>query len=131
MMLVALQLLFAPVAASIAGIAVWVFHRDESLDDGQLVRRFIFFLVMAGIGLYATLSSDSVRLRTDANYRIATEIDAHPLYDAFKRTSPDEAGRLAGDSVSGWLLRDVDRVLEARVGRAFAPDDEARVGLAS
>lgn len=114
MMLVALQLLFAPVAASIAGVGLWVLHRDESMEDEALVRRFVFFLVMAGIALYATISSDSVRRRIDTQYRMLSEIEAQPLYAAFKRLSPDEAQRLKelltkemaeGASISDAMLR--------------------------
>lgn len=114
MMLVALQLLFAPVAASIAGVGLWALHRHESMEDDALVRRFVFFLVMAGIALYATIGSDSVRRRIDTQYRIVSEIEAQPLYNTFKRLSPDEAQRLnellakemaQGASISDAMLR--------------------------
>jgi hypothetical protein len=91
MIMVALQLLFAPLAASIAGVGLWALYRHESMEDGQLVRRFVFLGVMAGTALYAAISSESVRLRIDPHFKMVTEIDAHPLYDTFKRLSPDEA----------------------------------------
>jgi hypothetical protein len=91
MIAVAVQLLFAPLAASIAGVGLWALYRHESMEDGQLVRRFVFLGVMAGMALYAAISSDSMRLRIDPHFKMASEIDAHPLYDTFKRLSPDEA----------------------------------------
>jgi len=91
MILLALQLLFAPVAASIAGVALWALYRHERMEDGQLVRTFVFFAVMVGMALYAAISSDSVRRRIDPQFRMISEIDAHPLYDTFQRLSPDEA----------------------------------------
>jgi hypothetical protein len=112
--LIVLQLLFAPVAASIAGVGLWALHRHERMEDDALVRRFVFFLVMAGVALYATINSDSVRRRVDTQYRILSEIEAHPLYDTFKRLSPDHAQRLSevlgkemaqGASISDAMLR--------------------------
>lgn len=93
-MLIAVQLLFAPLAASLAGIIVWVLHRRESLEDGALVRSFLFLLTLVAMAMYATVSSDSMRRRIDPQFRIASEIDAHPLYETFKRLSPDEAKQL-------------------------------------
>lgn len=115
-MLVAVQLLFAPMAASIAGISVWALHRRESLDDGALVRRFIFLLTLAAMAMYATVGSDSMRRRIDPLFRIASEIDAHPLYDTFKRLSPDQATQLnrllTEDMAQGATLSDA--MLHAR-----------------
>jgi hypothetical protein len=114
MILAALQLLFAPVAASIAGIGLWALHRHERMEDGQLVRRFVFFAAMVGIALYAAINSDSARRRVDPHYRMFSEIDAHPLYATFKRVSPDQAVLLGellikemsqGASIADAMLR--------------------------
>lgn len=93
---------------------MWALHRHESMEDDALVRRFVFFMVMIGLGLYATISSDSVRQRLDPQFRILSEIEAQPLYQTFKRLSPDEAQRLMerltkemarGASLSDAMLR--------------------------
>ena len=129
MMLLGLQLLFAPVAASIAGIVLWALYRHESMEDGALVRTFVFFLVMVGLALYATISSDSVRRRIDPHFRMISEIDANPLYDTFKRLSPDQAERLkellTKEMSRGATLSDA--MLDARAWLTEAGND--RIGF--
>jgi hypothetical protein len=129
MMLIAMQLLFAPLAASIAGISVWALHRRETMEDGALVRSFVFLLMLAGIGLYATISSDSVRRRIDPPFRIDGEIDTHPLYETFQRTSPDQAKQLkqllTEDMAQGATL--TEAMLRARAWLTAAGHD--RIGF--
>ncbi len=103
MMLLVLSLLFAPVCASTAGIAVWGLHRNESLDDGELLKQFLFLLAFCALALWGVSRTDTVRLRIDPFFRIQTELDANPVYSTVKRLNPDLAKPLEQSLVAAMV----------------------------
>ena len=114
MMLLLLELLFAPICATTAAMVVWLLHRDEELGDGELLRNFVVVLIMSGVALWGTSRTNAVRLRLDPQYRMQTQIEANAVYDALRRSRPDDARSLRellvtemlrGEELSAALLQ--------------------------
>lgn len=83
-------MLLVPMCATVAGAVLAFTSRKESLDDGDLVRDFmvvfgVALLIVMGIG-----RQDFVRMRTDPEFRLQTQISAHPVYAALARTRDDQ-----------------------------------------
>jgi hypothetical protein len=89
-----LGLLFMPACAMVAGVLLWGFHRNETLDDGPLVRTFSFLLVLTAGAAFGILRTDTVRMRIDPAFRIQTEIETDALYSTIAKISPDDARKL-------------------------------------
>lgn len=103
MMFLVLTLLLVPVSATTAGVIVWAGHRDESLDDGALVRNFVIAMAFIVVMLYATSRTNAVRMRFDPPYRIEKEIKAEPVYltlDKFDSTNAAKFGAFLGEQMS-------------------------------
>ena len=82
-----------PVCAMITGIILWLVHRDESLDDTDLQRRFLLIFVLCfGLG-WAVLRAESVRVRWDTAFRIKTEIEANELWKTIHGIDESGTGR--------------------------------------
>jgi hypothetical protein len=89
-----LELLFMPGCATLAGAILWLLHRNETLEDGALVRSFAFFLALTAGAAFGILRTDSVRMRIDPVFRMNAEIEADPLYTTIARISSDDASKL-------------------------------------
>ena len=94
MIALAFGILFMPVCATIAGLALWVVSRDEELEDGALFRHFLLILAICAVSLWGASRTDAMRMRLDPQFRIQTELDAHPVYAAIKRLAPDDHKKL-------------------------------------
>ena len=94
MMLLVLLIVMMPLSATTAGLFIWAGHRDESLDDGALVRQFLIAMVVVMALLWAISRKDSVRMRLDPMYRIQTQIESDPVYSTAKRLDSDTANVL-------------------------------------
>lgn len=79
-----LILFIQPLCATIAGLVTWVEHHDESIDDGRLVRKFLFTLIVCLIISFGAMRTNAVRMYIDPEFRLQTEMDAHPVYAAIK-----------------------------------------------
>jgi hypothetical protein len=89
-----LDLLFMPACAIVAGVLLWVLYRNETLDDGPLVRNFSFLLLFTAGAAFGILRTDSVRMRIDPTFRIQTEIEADALYSTIAKIASDDASKL-------------------------------------
>lgn len=96
MMPLILPLLFMPFCATMAGLSVWAGSRHETLDDSDLLRRFLILLAAWMLLTWGTSRIDGVRLLIDPAFRIQTELNAHPVYSTIARLSPDDLARLQG-----------------------------------
>ncbi len=74
-----------PLCACVAGVVVWLSDCSQPLDDGQLYWSFMAILVMGMMLLLGISRTTTVRMALDPNYRLQTELDAHPLYSAMQR----------------------------------------------
>jgi len=104
MMLLVAMILMIPLCATAAGLIVSVAYRHESLDDADLLKHFMIVLVICGASAWAVGRTDAARLRLDPQFRIQTEIEAHPVYAAVKQLDPEEARKLnefLGERMSG------------------------------
>lgn len=78
-------LLLPAVCASIAGIVIWATNRGHVLDDSRLIRQFILWFAICASLAWGLTKTDAVRLRIDPQFKLQTEVDAHPVYAAVKR----------------------------------------------
>ncbi|HSC76246.1 MAG TPA: hypothetical protein VLB90_08435 [Pseudomonadales bacterium] len=85
-----LSLLFMPVSAALSGLGVWLLAGGEQQEDRELFRNFICLLAVFMLLYWGTVNTDSVRMYTDPQFRAQTEMDANPIYNAFKDFSPDD-----------------------------------------
>ncbi|OYY74891.1 MAG: hypothetical protein B7Y40_02760 [Gammaproteobacteria bacterium 28-57-27] len=86
--------LLIPVCATFAGFIVWAINRGQSLDDGTLIRDFLIILAISLLLVGGAGTTDTVRLYLDPQFRLQTEMDAHPVYSTIKRVSPDDHTKL-------------------------------------
>jgi hypothetical protein len=93
-MMVLYFLLLPAVCASIAGTVIWASNRGQVLDDSRLIRQFILWFTICTVLAWGLTKTDAVRLRIDPQYRLQTEVDAHPVYAAIKRMSRDDHAKL-------------------------------------
>lgn len=84
------DLLFVPICATIAGFVVWASNRGLSLDDGGLIRHFLFLLAICAAFVLGISRTDAVHMRIDPQYRLQVELEAHPVYSTIKNLSPDD-----------------------------------------
>lgn len=52
--------------------------------------RFVFLLTICLMLIWGISQTDAVRLRTDPQFRIQTELNAHPVYSTIKRLAPSD-----------------------------------------
>lgn len=90
MMAFAFGLFFIPVCATVAGLVTWASTRKQSLNDGDLLRDFLVILAVCTALAWAASRTDAMRMRLDPQFRIQTELEAHPLYSTIKRLAPDD-----------------------------------------
>lgn len=95
MMALVLGLLLLPICATVAGFSVWTINRRQTLDDGDLIRDFLIILAICILLAWAVSGTTAVRLCLDPQFRLQTEMDAHPIYSTIKRLShPDDIKEL-------------------------------------
>lgn len=83
-------LLLPAFIAAIAGTVIWASNRSQVLDDSSLIRQFILWFVIGTALAWGFTKTDAVRLRIDPQYKLQTELDAHPVYAAVKRMSRED-----------------------------------------
>lgn len=110
MMELILNLALAPASATFAGVITWLLHRDETLEDGALVRHFVVLLIMITGSFWGVTRTDAVRMRLEPSFRIEREIQTQPLITTLERLAPDDAnelkGHLAAEMSTGTTLND-------------------------
>ncbi len=89
-----LILFIQPLCAMIAGLVTWVEHHDEPIEDGRLVRKFLFTLIVCLIISFGAVRTNTVRIYLDPAFRLQTEMDAHPVYAAIKASDHDDYEKL-------------------------------------
>ena len=95
MIAMGLFILLMPAAcATFAGFVVWASNRSQVLDDGQLIRHFLLFLAISMALVWGISRTDAVRLRIDPQFKLMTEMQAHPVHIAIKRGTPDDLKKL-------------------------------------
>ena len=93
-----------PLCAMLAGVVLWMVHRDESLEDTELVRNFlIVFAICFGLG-WAVLRTDSVRMRWDTAFRIKTEIEGNALWKTINGIDESGTGKALRESLEQQMI---------------------------
>lgn len=87
-------LLLPPVCAMLSGMVVWASNRKQTLEDGSLIRQFLLILAICFALAWGISQTNTARLRLDPQYKLQTELDAHPIYAVIKRTAPDDHVKL-------------------------------------
>lgn len=124
-------------SATLAGVIVWVMHRNESLEDTELQRHFlIVFGIFFGLGL-AALRTDTVRMQLDPIFRIKTEIETNALFRTLNAIDESgtgtslrrslEAQMIAGASLTDALARARPLLSEAARHRLGFADQQTRI----
>jgi len=126
-----------PLCATVAGSAVWLLHRNETLEDTALLRNFLivfglFFGLVAGIA-----RTDTVRMHLDPAFRIRTEIEANALFTVINQIDASgsggqlrrslEAQMSAGASLDEALAHERPHLNEAARYRLGFADQQARI----
>lgn len=110
MILVVASLLLLPVSALCGALLVGVLHRHEDLDDGPLVRHFLFMLALFVVAFVGIGRTAPVRRVIDPVWRISQDIQKHPVAVAAMNLSPDRGqliqAHLAARMVRGASLAD-------------------------
>ncbi len=88
-----LSLFTFPACAVAAALIVGVIHRHEEIEDGALLRQFIFVLAVCILLLYTTMQRPSVQLRLHPELRLQADIEADPIYKTLADTGPEYAAR--------------------------------------
>lgn len=90
MIAVLLNMLFMPACAALSGLFLWATAGEEPKEDQELFRGFLWPLAAFMLLYWGTVNTDGVRMYTDPQFRLQTELDAHPVYATLKRTAPDD-----------------------------------------
>lgn len=81
---------FVPGCAALAGFVLWASSRNHVLEDGELLRSFLILLFVCLALVGGASQTSAARMYLDPHFRLLTELDAHPVYAAIKRVSPDD-----------------------------------------
>ena len=95
--MIAVLLLIAflmPICASFSGFLVWAFNRNQLLEDRDLIREFVLILVACLLFAWGASTTDTARMYLDPQFRMQTELDAHPVYATIKRFSEEDQKKL-------------------------------------
>jgi hypothetical protein len=131
-----LILLSMPLCASLAGTVVWVAHRNETADDSELLKTFLFALVVAMAILWSISRTDAVRMRLNPQLRIEAEIQKNAVYAAVEQFAPSDAktlwtflgSRMArGETLSQALLETRTFLTQAVNERLGFADQKSRL----
>jgi hypothetical protein len=131
-----LILLSMPLCASLAGTVVWVAHRNETADDSELLKTFLFALVVAMAILWSISRTDAVRMRLNPQLRIEAEIQKNALYAAVEQFAPSDAKTLwtflgtrmaRGETLSQALLETRTFLTQAVNERLGFADQKSRL----
>lgn len=87
-------LLMPSACAMLSGVVVWASNRRHTLDDNSLIRQFLLLLSIGLVIGWGLSQTPTARLRFDPQYRLQTELDAHPVYAVIRRTAPDDHKKL-------------------------------------
>lgn len=86
----AVVLLLLPVCAVIAGVVVGVSNRDESPEDGSLVRQFLLFLAIFAAATWGISRLPSVQSRINPEVKLQEQLHANIAYEAIEKYSPSD-----------------------------------------
>jgi hypothetical protein len=86
-------LLAIPGCAVASALVVGVIHRNDELDDGALLRRFIAIVFIGNVLLYATVQRPSVQLRLHPELQLQADIEADPIYQGLAHVGPEYASQ--------------------------------------
>ena len=98
-------LLLLPACATVTGLVIWAINRGHALGDGELLRQFMIVWVICAAFFWWGMGTNAVRLRIDPQFRLQTELDAHPLYATFKRLAHDDDSK----QLHGFLVLQMSR----------------------
>lgn len=123
-------LLLLPVCAVIAGVIVGVSNRDQSPEDGSLVRQFLLFLAIFAAATWGITRLPSIQSRINPEVRLQEQLHANVAYEAIEKYSPSDTVK-----VQAALAKDVGngvRVADAfvRIRPLFAALVRERLGFA-
>lgn len=89
-------LLTVPACAVVSALVVGVFHRNDELEDGPLLRRFILVLAI-GVGLLCAMAQrPAVQQRLHPELRLKADIEADSIYKALTNLGPEYAAQFLG-----------------------------------
>ena len=125
----AVVLLLLPVCAAIAGVVVGVSNRDQSPEDGSLVRQFLLFLVIFAAATWGISRLPSVQSRINPEVKVREQLSANPAYEAIRKYAPSDAAK-----VQAALGSEVDRGVKledafVRIRPLFATLVRERLGF--
>lgn len=131
-MIIQLLLAFAllPASAILAGVLLWLLHRREPLEDGPLLRHFLFLLVVAALLGWGLLRMDAVQLRLDPQLRLQRTLEAEPLYATLQRLAPREWDKLAAVLAQRLAQGDTLDAAFVQAQPALMPETTQRLGFA-
>jgi hypothetical protein len=84
-----LPILLVPACATLAGLVLWAINRGQALEDGNLIRHFLFLLLICAALAWGGSKTVAVRTQVDPQFRLQSELDAHPVYSALKVARED------------------------------------------
>jgi hypothetical protein len=90
----AVVLLLLPVCAVIAGVVVGVSNRDQSPEDGSLVRQFLLFLAIFAAATWGISRLPSVQSRINPEIKVREQLSANPAYEAIRKYAPSDAAKV-------------------------------------
>jgi hypothetical protein len=90
----AVVLLLLPVCAVIAGVVVGVSNRDQSPEDGSLVRQFLLFLAIFAAATWGISRLPSVQSRINPEVKVREQLSANPAYEAIRKYAPSDAAKV-------------------------------------
>jgi hypothetical protein len=96
-----------PACAMVTGAVVASTSAKSAPDDGALVRDFMVILGILLLLVFGIGRLEFVRMRTDPQFRLQTQLAAHPVYAALKRSPEDQKALhdfLMGQSAQGKSL---------------------------
>lgn len=86
--------LIAPVAAMVAGGVTWALTRDETPDDGELIRHFVATMAVVALLAAGPLSSDWAHRLADPRIALREQLAAMPVNAALREHRPGDWTRV-------------------------------------
>jgi len=126
----AVVLMLLPVCAVIAGVVVGVSNRDQSPEDGSLLRQFLLFLAIFAAATWGITRLPSVQSRINPEIKLQEQLHANVAYEAIEKYSPSDTVKVQaalGEQVGSGV-----RVADAfvRIRPLFAALARERLGFA-
>ncbi len=82
MILLWVSLLMFPACAGASAVLVGVIHRREELEDGPLLRQFMFFLIIGTVSVSTIVQRPSVQRHLNPELQLQADVEADPVYKA-------------------------------------------------